>query len=107
MHEQLSLGGPVWLFATSVVLVTIVLALFVLIDSLRPDRRAAAARRLREPLWLYTAVEAVFLLALLVAQLISGVSAASAVPVIAAPFALGFGVAYLLRVVFPRSGSAD
>lgn len=107
MHGGLSLGGPVWLFATTVVLVALVLAVFVLLDSLRSTRRAAAASRVREPLWVYTAGEALFLGALVIAQLLPGVSLVSALPVIAMPFALALGVAYLLRVVFPRAAGDE
>lgn len=107
MHGDLSLGGPVWLFATTVILITVLLAVFVLADSLRLKRREGAARRLREPLWIYTAGEAVFLIPLGLAQILSGVSLASALPVIAMPFALALGIAYLLRVVFPRSAQGD
>lgn len=106
MHGDLSLGGPVWLFATVVILLTLVLALFVIADALRPRRRAALAERSaagrRELLWPYVAVETFFLLALAMTQVLEGISLVSALPVIAAPFALAFGVAYLLRVVFPR-----
>lgn len=100
MHGEVALGGPVWLFATVFILVTLVLAVFVVLDSLRPKRVAAA--RVREPLWVYTVGEALFLTALALAAVLSGTSLISAVPVIAAPFALTLGIAYLLRVVFPK-----
>lgn len=100
MHGEVALGGPVWLFATVFILVTLVLAVFVVLDSLRPKRVAAAA--VREPLWVYTVGEALFLAALALAAVMSGTSLISAVPVIAAPFALALGVTYLLRVVFPK-----
>lgn len=108
MHGDLVLGGPVWLFATVIILITLLLALFVLLDAMRPARRrqiterARAVGRRAEPLWFYAAVEAAFLGALLVAQVWAGISLVSAVPVALAPFALAMGIAYLLRVVFPR-----
>jgi hypothetical protein len=102
VHDDVSLGGPVWLAATFVILGTLLLALFVVADSLRPKRRAMAKERGREPIAIYTAVEAFFLVALVAAQVLEGISLVSAVPVIAAPFALGFGIAYLLRMVYPK-----
>lgn len=110
------LGGPVWLFVTFVVLLTIGLAAFVLFDSLRPRRRSGARGRLPEPLWLYTAIEAAFLGTLLLVQVIPGISLTSAIPVALAPFSLVASFAYLLRAVYPRpageqpddaSGDAD
>lgn len=110
MHGDLSLGGPVWLLATTVLLVTLGLALFVFADSLRGARRRAAASRRaaggpREPLWMYTAGEAAFLALLALTQVLPGISLVSAVPVIAMPLALVLGITYLLRVVFPASAA--
>lgn len=105
MHGEVALGGPVWLFATVFILVTLVLAVFVVLDSLRPGRVAAAT--VREPLWVYTAGEALFLAALALVAVSSGMSLISAVPVVAAPFALALGIAYLLRVVFPKPAEGD
>jgi hypothetical protein len=101
-HGDAVLGGPVWWFVTIFILVSVVLALFVLFDSLTPRRRAAVAGRVREPLWLYAAVQAFFLVSLVLAQVLSGVSLSSAIPVIAAPISFATGIVYLLRVVYPK-----
>lgn len=97
------LGGPVWFFLTVLILGTVALALFVFFDSFRP-KRAEQAAKLPEPLWTYTAGQGAFLAALLLTQVIRGVSWISAVPAILMLFALVQGVAYLLRVVFPKPG---
>lgn len=102
MHGDVVLGGPVWLLATAFIMGTAVLAIFVIVDSLRPLRRSSVAGRLPEPLWAYTAVHFAFLATLGLAQILAGISLASAAPVAVAPFALATGVAYLLRAVFPR-----
>ena len=107
MKSGVSLGGPVWVFATTFILVTLALALFVVIDSLRRSRLRNAADP-EDPtsaegprLWPFAAMQGIFLGALVLAQLLSGITLVSAIPVVTAPFAFGFGVAYLLRVVFP------
>lgn len=99
------LGGPVWFFLTVLILGTVALALFVFFDSFRP-KRAEQAASLREPLWTYTAGQGVFLAALLVAQVARGYSWVSAVPAVLMLLALAQGIAYLLRVVFPKAGPA-
>jgi hypothetical protein len=100
-----TLGGPLWVVATFLILAGVLLALFVLVDSARPVRRAmvAATGRPREPLWAYTVLNAAFLGTLLVVQFVPGLQLAAAIPAIATPFVLVAGIAYLLRVVFPRS----
>lgn len=102
MHDNVLLGGPVWAFAQVVILGTVALSLFVLVDSLTPRRRRLSAGPLAEPLWVYTGVMGAYLLVLLAVQLIPGLQLASAVAAVATPFALAFGVAYLLRAVFPK-----
>jgi len=101
MHEDILLGGPVWLFAQFLILGTVLLSAYILADSLRPARRAKVAGRLREPLWVYTGAMAVYIGLLVAVQVIPGLQLASAVVSIATPFALALGVAYLLRAVFP------
>lgn len=102
MHGDVGLGGPVWFFATSLLLLTVALALFVVLDVVRRVRRGRDEAIGRGSLVMFAAGETVFLLALLVAQVLQGVSLMSAVPVALAPFALAAGVAYLLKVVYPR-----
>lgn len=102
MHGDVSLGGPVWLIATMLVLITIVLNVFVIADSLRPARRASAAARLREPWWIYPMIAADYLILLLIVQIIPGLQFAAAIAALASPVALALAITYLLRVVFPR-----
>lgn len=105
MHGDVTLGGPLWMIATFLILAGVLFAVFVLIDSVRPARRAkvASAGQLREPLWIYTVLNAAFLGTLLVVQFVPGLQLAAAIPAIATPFVLAAGAAYLLRVVFPKS----
>ncbi len=107
MNENILLNGPVWLFAQFVILGAIVLSVYVLADSLRPARRAKVAGRLREPLWVYSALTGTYLGLLVVVQIIPGLQLASAVVSMATPFALVLGVTYLLRAVFPRVEKTD
>ena len=103
MHDGVTLGGPVWLFAQLLILSTLILSVFVLVDSVRPARRQKATAR--EPLWVYTALMVAYLGLLVVVQLIPGLNLASAVVSISTPFALALGVTYLLRVVYPKTPS--
>lgn len=107
MHGDVVLRGPVWLFATGLILCAVALALYVTWDSVRRRARRASGqaeeRGQTGAPWFYAAIQVAFLASLAVAQLLGGISIVSAVPVALAPVALGFGVAYLLRVVFPTS----
>jgi formate-dependent nitrite reductase membrane component NrfD len=103
MHGELSLGGPLWLFATGLVLLAVVLSGFVFADSMRPSRSTAVAGRLREPLWVYTLLAGLYLALLVIVQVARGVQFAAAIVVLATPLALALGVTYLLRVVFPKA----
>jgi len=103
VHGDVLLGGPVWVFAQALIVGTVGLALFVLVDSLTARRREKLAGRLAEPLWVYSGVMGAYLVLLVAVQIIPGLQVASAVAAVASPFALAFGVAYLLRAVFPRS----
>ncbi len=99
MHSD-RLGGPVWMFLMVVVFLTIALAVFVVIDAVRRLVRCGPDER---P-WLifYAAVEALFLLMLLVAQLkvLPGVFAA--IVALATPLALILAFVYLLRIAYPK-----
>lgn len=109
MHGDVALSGPVWLFATAVILIAVMLALVVVVDSIRPLRRLRDGSRSGRT-WPYALVEASFLVALAVAQFAPGVSGVSLLPVALAPIALLMGVLYLLRVVYPArvdSATAD
>jgi len=97
------LGGYVWWFVMGVYFLGIGLSLFVAIDSVRPARRPRLDA-LREPWWLYTA-EAVVYLAFVLAAWVPWPATLrwiAAIPVGWTLVALGFGFAYLLRVVFPK-----
>lgn len=106
MHGDVGLRGPVWAFATAVIVIAIALALFVALDVYRRYRLGRSSGVSR-PLWLHTVLPAVFLSSLVAAQLLPGISLMSAVPVVAAPFTIAGGVAYLLKVVYPTPPSED
>jgi len=95
------LGGPVWWLAMGVYILTAALGLFVFIDSVRPAGRSRFDA-VREPWWVYTASEAVYLCLLFGVWIPKVPRALSAIPVLLTPFALALGVAYLLRVVYPK-----
>ena len=98
------LGGPVWWFIFTAYVLSLGLSLFVTIDSLRPSRRERLAE-IPEWGWLYTVIEGAFAI-MAIGVWIPGVPRIAAVaPVVAFPFALAFGVAYLLRVVYPKAPS--
>lgn len=105
MHDNVRLGGAVWTLAVVVLLIAAVLALFVVADSIRRARRNDGSAR---GLWFYTLVEGVYLGMLLLAQFTLrfriGLGAAAA---ILTPVAIGVGVAYLLRVVYPKPVAED
>jgi len=107
VHDNVLLGGPVWLFAQLLILGTVVLSVFVFVDSMMPRRRAKVGQRLPEPLWVYTVTMGAYLAVLIAVQIIPGLQVASAIAAIASPFALAFGVIYLLRAVFPKHASGE
>lgn len=104
MHGGETLGGPVWFFAVAVVVVAVALAIYTVVESVRP-RRAEAAKRLPEPLWTYTAGQGLFLALLALVQVAPLPPIASAIAVFLVPLALVQSFAFLLRVVFPRPES--
>lgn len=91
-----------WFFATAVLLLTVALALLVVFDVVRRIRRGRDESVGRGALAAFAVGEGVFLLTLVAAQILEGVSLVSAVPVALVPFALAGGVAYLLKVSYPR-----
>jgi hypothetical protein len=95
------LGGPVWWYFVAVYLIAIALAIFVAVDTLVPARASRRAE-IPEPSWLYGAVEFVYLVCAFGAWLPAIPRALTAVPVGMTPVAIAFGVAYLLRVVYPK-----
>jgi hypothetical protein len=94
------LGGPVWVFLMIVIVLTIALAVFVIVDGIRRLRRCGADER---P-WLvfYVALEVLYLLMLGIAQLSVLPRIFAAFVALATPFALILSFVYLLRVVFPK-----
>lgn len=100
------LGGPVWWLLVGVYVLTAVLGSFVFVDSLRPGGRARFDS-VPEPWWLYAASEAVYLCLLFGVWIPKVPRVLSAIPVVLTPFALALGVAYLLRVVYPKPAAAD
>jgi len=95
------LGGPVWWYFVGVYVLAIGLAVFVLADSLRLGRRERLAE-LPESARLYPTAAGVFLVCVVGVWIPAVPRPVSVVPIVLAPFALALGVAYLLRVVFPR-----
>jgi hypothetical protein len=96
------LGGTIWWYFVAVYLITFALALFALVDSMRPRRRERLSA-LREPWMLYPLGALVYLLLVLGVWIPAIPRAVSVAPVVTAPFALALGIAYLLRVVFPKA----
>jgi len=107
VHGDTVLGGPIWFVAQFVVFAAIGLSLMMLLDPLRPTRRAQAREGLTDPLWVYQALGGVFLVFLLAVQVVPGVQLGAAVVAIAAPLVVVAGMVYLLRVVFPKRPAED
>ncbi len=102
MHGDVSLGGAVWTYLTVVLFITAMLSAYVVIDSLRPARQ----RRpwvLREPLWTYTLGQCLYFALLVLGQVGQLRFTFAAATTLLTPFALAQGIAYLLRVVFPKA----
>ena len=95
-------GGPVGWYFLFVYVAAVLLAVFVCIDSLRPKRRARMAE-LPEPGWIYTGLQAIFLVFALFGWIPPLPRWVAVIPVAMTPFALAEQVAYLLRVVFPKT----
>lgn len=101
MHAgDLLLNGPVWWFFVFVLFMAGMLSVFVVADSIVRVRRGRY--RAREPWWVYTIPQAVFLLVLLGVQLPVVPNWGGAVVFVLMPFALAEQFTYLLRVVFPK-----
>ena len=92
-------AGPVFAFAMVLVVSSAGLSAFMLYDTVR---RAADAYRVPEPRWAYQLVSAAYLLGVVLAFLPALKGRVGAALAIATPFVLAAGVAYLLRVVFPK-----
>ena len=95
------LGGPLWWYFVGVYLLAIGLAAFVLVESLRTQRRERLAE-LPESERLYPIAAGVFLVCVVGVWIPIVPRPVSVVPIVLAPFALVLGVAYLLRIVFPK-----
>lgn len=95
-------GGPVGWYFLFVYVAAVLLAVFVIVDSLRPKRRARLVQ-LPEPWWIYLASQAVFLAFVLFGWVPPLPRWVALIPVVMTPFALAEQIAYLLRVVFPKS----
>ncbi len=95
-------GGPVGWYFLLVYGAAVLLAAFVIVDSLRPRRRVRFAE-LPEPWWVYTGLQVVFLAFALFGWVPPLPRWVAVIPVAMTPFALAEQIAYLLRVVFPKS----
>jgi hypothetical protein len=91
----------VWWYFFGVYVLSILLAAFVLFDSLRAQRGERLAA-LREPAPIYPVGNAVFLVIVFAAWLPQIPRVLTAIPVFLTPFVIVLDVAYLLRVVFPK-----
>lgn len=98
------LGGPIYWFMVTLLFLAGMMAAFVILDSLRRAFFAHTALRTWR-WWTYVVVQAAYLALLLVVQTSLLPPIASAVMVLLTPFALVQSIAYLLRVVFPKSGA--
>ena len=92
-------AGPVFAFAMVLVVSSAGLSAFMLYDTVRRD---AARYRVPEPRWLYPIVSGAYLLGVVLAFLPAMKGRVGAAIAIATPLVLVVGVAYLLRVVFPK-----
>jgi hypothetical protein len=94
-------GGPVGWYFLLLYAAAVLLAVFVIADSLRPARRPRLAE-LPEPAWVYGGLQAVFLAFALFGWVPPLPRWIAVIPVALMPFALAEQIAYLLRVVFPK-----
>jgi hypothetical protein len=100
MHGGTTLGGPVWLFLVTVLLLAVGGAVFVVVDSLRP-RRAPRFDNVWESNWFYMIPQAVYLGLVATAQL-APIGPIAVAVTLATPLALVQQFAYLLRIVYPK-----
>lgn len=101
MHDDVRLGGVLWFFAEGLLLLAGVLALFVVVDVWRRRRSGRFPEGADGTLMAFAISEAFFLFLMLVVQFTSLPPIFSAALLLLVPLAIGLGVAYLLRVVFP------
>lgn len=95
------LGGPVGWYLAILYVLAFLLAAYTAVDSLR-RRRATRLAELPEPSWLYAGVGGVYIASVLI-TFVRGLSPVfGAITAGLIPLAIGFGAAYLLRVVFPK-----
>lgn len=100
------LGGPVFWVVTGLLFVAGMLAAFVVIDAVRRARFPGS--RPAEPLrWFFLVPQAVFLVLMLLGQGGAIPIVVTGIVVISTPLALAQGVAYLLRVVFPKPAAPE
>jgi len=99
------LGGPVFWIATGLLLVAGALAAFIVFDSLR--RAFFPGARPAEPLRLFYVVpQALYLFVVVLGQVRAIPVLVTGIFVLLTPLALVQGIAYLLRVVFPKPADA-
>jgi len=99
------LGGPVYWIVVGLQFATAMLAVFVVIDTLR--RSFLPMRKEAEPLrWYYLVPQAIYFVFMMLGEGRLVPDAFAAGVVLVTPFALAQGFAYLLRVVFPKPAVA-
>lgn len=102
---NLLLNGPIWWFFVGVLFLSGMLAVYVIADSIaRLVRKRYVAR---DPWWLYTIPQAIYLAILLTVQFPFVPNWGGAIVFGLMPFVIAEQFAYLLRVVFPKPPAAE
>ena len=98
------LGGPFYWFMVTLLVLAGMLSAFVVLDSLRRRLRDRSAKTTLT-WWAYIVPQAAYFVLLMVVQTPLLPPIAAAVLMLVTPIALVQQFAYLLRVVFPKSGT--
>lgn len=99
MHDY-KLVGPVFWVASGLIVIVFALALFGVIDALRP-KRTERFIEIAESRWVYVVVFAAWVIACIVAQVFR-IPAVAMVVSLGSPIMLALELVYLLRVVYPK-----
>lgn len=103
-HATVSVGGPLWFVLVGMILASIGLAIYVLVDSWRPVR-VETAKRLGRKLVYYRVGQTAFLVLLFGSQIPAAPALARGIAVLLMPVSIVQALVYLLRVVFPAPPS--
>lgn len=102
MHDDVRLGGILWVLTEALLVLASLLALFVVVDVVRRHLQAKATDASGRSIVPYALSEGGFLLLMLLVQFTPLPPVFSAAMLVLVPLSIAFGVAYLLRVVYPR-----